>query len=600
MKQQPKTLLTFIGGVNKDRIGGNCQVIEHTDEKGQTTRIMVDLGSVFTPYETGFTAAYPNVDDYLNRQDFKTKQLHKAIKPVSALFLTHAHEDHIGALVNYVKMGYQLPPIYAGGFTRNFIRLAFAKEGLPLPEITKVKNNELIKIGSNIEVTPVNVSHSVIDSFGFTTLTFANSKPYTAIINNGDFLTDENMPIGSVFNKQSYIETIRKKQAPTTIIELDSTSTADNTHERIGFDQAVENTYNVCMQNLDRKIIISPVISRSLQNIAIDIEVARRLKTKVFLDSYWLQLVKDAMSLSGYKDFDDVVYRGKYQAYMADRSIAKKYIVCAGAFAQGMEDYEQNRSLTENSPIIMSSATKMALDLHPYVRLNKDCLILARQRIIHSINGQTGPKMLQLMANQGAKVVISPNGKQIGDFEEVQMQDSGHINAKDMISFLSDIQEVIPNLKVLPIHGTPEQCLDTQKLAQSLGFDTYMPSNLDSLEVGPNGITNVQIKKPVLSWYAVKTIMPNPYDSRDIPLEGLKEFWEVNENYEPIRKILELDNARRYRPSPKGKGNSIDIDALNELPSKEKITPQSHKASMRKTKKLSKIERFKKRRSNEY
>ena len=118
------TKLKFIGGVNKDRIGGNCSVIEHTDEKGETSRIMFDLGSIFTPQESGFIAAYPNVDEYFDRIDPKGGVLLKASKPVNMLFLTHAHEDHIGALINYTKMGYVLPPMKAGGFTRNFIRLA--------------------------------------------------------------------------------------------------------------------------------------------------------------------------------------------------------------------------------------------------------------------------------------------------------------------------------------------------------------------------------------------------------------------------------------------------------------------------------------------
>ena len=63
-----QTTLKFIGGVNKDRIGGNCSVIEHTDKQGNTECVMFDLGSIFTPYETGFVAAFPNVDEYFDRQ----------------------------------------------------------------------------------------------------------------------------------------------------------------------------------------------------------------------------------------------------------------------------------------------------------------------------------------------------------------------------------------------------------------------------------------------------------------------------------------------------------------------------------------------------
>ena len=130
-----QTVLRFIGGVNKDRIGGNCSVVEHTDEQGQTSRVMFDLGSMFTPFESGFVAAYPNVDEYFDRLDPKTGEFYKALKPIDALYITHAHEDHIGALVNYVKMGYILPPLKASGFTRNFIRLAFKRRVCRFPKL---------------------------------------------------------------------------------------------------------------------------------------------------------------------------------------------------------------------------------------------------------------------------------------------------------------------------------------------------------------------------------------------------------------------------------------------------------------------------------
>ena len=82
------TKVEFVGGVNRDRIGGNCMVIGHTNEKGETVRAMFDLGSLFTPYESGFTAAYPDVSDYFDRTDPDSGQVTKAIKPTAVLCLT--------------------------------------------------------------------------------------------------------------------------------------------------------------------------------------------------------------------------------------------------------------------------------------------------------------------------------------------------------------------------------------------------------------------------------------------------------------------------------------------------------------------------------
>lgn len=566
-----QTLLTFIGGVNKDRIGGNCSIIEHTDDKGNTTRIMYDLGSMFTPLESEFDAAFPNVDEFFDRVDVKSGKEYKALKPVDMLFITHAHEDHIGALVNYVKMGYRLPPMKAGGFTRNFIRLAFKKEGLPLPEIDKVKAGDNILVGGNTIVEAVDVSHSIVDSLGFHTLTLNRGKPYAAVMNNGDFLTEEEMPVGHPFNLQKYLDVFRHKPAPTTVVCLDSTSTVPGGKERIGFEKAVENTYNVIAGSPDRNIIISPVISRSVQNIAIDIETARRLHTKVFLEGKWLQTVKEAMTLSGYKDFDDVVYKGTLQGYLGDRRISKKYIVCTGAFAQGLENYENNIGMSETAPLPLAQATKMALDLHPHVKMNKNVLVVARQRIIDEINGRTGPKMLQLMAAQGAKVVMTPGSKHVGNFEEVQMQDSGHVNAEEMARFMTELHAAVPDIVAVPIHGNPEQCRNTQNLMDKIGVKTHISENFETLEIGRKNVAGVEPKITPATWFAVKQVLPNPCSEREIPLAGIREYYEVTEDYKPLRKICEVDNVQKYKPHDKGYHKNIDTEKLSELPQREKI-----------------------------
>ena len=583
-KPRVKTILKFIGGINKDRIGGNCSVLEHTDETGKTERVMFDLGSMFTPYESGFTAAYPNVDEYFDRTDLKTGKIYKALKPVNTLFITHAHEDHIGALINYTKMGYTLPPIKAGAFTRNFIRLAFAAEGMIAPEMEKIKAGDIIRVGDNIEVEAVDVSHSIVASLGFYTLTYNKGKPYAAIMNNGDFLTEEEMPFGKAFNKARYLDTLKRKKVPTTVLCLDSTSTTPQSSERIGFDKAVENTYNAVMTHADRNLIISPVISRSVQNIAIDVETARRLGTKIFLDGKWLQTVKNAMALSGYENFDDVIYKGTIQGYLNDKRLTKKYIVCTGAFAQGLENYEYNVGIDDTSPIPMSSATKMALDLHPYVKIDKNVLILARQRIIEEINGRTGPKMLQLFASQGAAVVMTPGNRPVGGFEEVRMQDSGHANANAVKALMIDVKKAVPDVIVIPIHGNPEQCRNTEEIMSGIGVKTYVAGNQEGLEISHGKVINVEPKVTPMTWYAVKSVMPNPFAEREIPLEGMKEYWEVTEDYHPLQKICEVQNTTKSKERGKYNNHEKKISQAEEMPYREQMRKTSLKTKNKKIK----------------
>lgn len=592
---QAGTKVNFIGGVNKDRIGGNSMVIEHTDEKGEITRAMFDVGSMFTPYESGFTAAYPNLDDYLDRVDPKTGQVTKATKPVDVLCLTHAHEDHIGGLVAYTKMGYQLPMIKASGFTRNLIRLAFAAQGMEAPYIEKINPGDNFRVGKDMVIEPFTVSHSTIDSIGFHTLTFVNDQPYAGIVNNGDFLTVEDMPVGKSFSLADYEDLVQRKL--TTNILVDSTSTIPYGKDRIGFDKAIANAYQAVEASSDRNVVISPVISRSVQNMAIDMEVARKLETKVFLDGKWLELVAKAMRMSGYDQFDDVIYKGTIDQYLNDKAVKKKYIVCTGAFAQGLREYENNQSnFSDNIP--MASATKMALGLHPSMKIGNHTLILARQRIIDEINGDTGPKMLQKMAALGAKVVMTPSGRKIGNFEEIQMQDSGHINAKALGIMIDAVNKYAPEAIYTPIHGNPEQCDNTKGIIEAHGGKVVIAENLDVMEAGQGKAKLMNEPQAPLTWYAVKQINFDPlHPDMSIPPEGRLEYWKVDEDYMPIEKIIEVDNVRRI-PAPRyGQGSEISggsemfDDTAENMPARESNKESKFKSAGKKQRRKEAIAR---------
>lgn len=555
-KKQAKTgtVLEFIGGVNKDRIGGNCSVIEHT-EKGQTTRVMYDLGTMFTPYESGFSAALPNVEEYFDRLNPETDEYVKATKPVSALFLTHAHEDHIGALIEYTKMGYKLPPIYASKFTRALIRIAFEQEGVPLPKIETIKPKQEIQVSDNMVVEAFAVSHSVVDPMGFHTLTTLRGKPHAGIINNGDFLTEENMPVGEGFSNEDYDDLLQRKLV--THVLVDSTSTQPNGSERIGFEQAVQNSLDVINRHPERNTIISPVISRSIQNIAIDIEVARRLGTKICLEGKWLDLVRQAMERSGHgDDFADVIYKGKLSQYMADKSIKKKYVVCTGAFAQGLKEYNLNQSDTQSFP--MAAMVKMVLGMHE-LKINKDCLILARQRIIEDINADECVEMYQRAASQGAVIAITPGSRKVGNAEEVQMQDSGHLNEKALDKYLDKIKKYAPHAIIVPIHGNPKQLVHTAKMALKKKMNIFIAINKQALTLAKEK-TEALTDKVQMVWIGVKKVFFDKlqaYSQKnyDVPPQGRTEYWHIDEWYLPIDKISEQNNMLSYQ-----KANNIPVD----------------------------------------
>jgi mRNA degradation ribonuclease J1/J2 len=108
MEKELGTTYNSVGGNNPIRIGASCGILEHKFQKGvPLTRIMFDLGALITPKNTEFDAIFPDVREYLGTEtSYPNSKL-------DAIFITHGHEDHLGAYVHLARAGYTFPPTYA-------------------------------------------------------------------------------------------------------------------------------------------------------------------------------------------------------------------------------------------------------------------------------------------------------------------------------------------------------------------------------------------------------------------------------------------------------------------------------------------------------
>ena len=165
-----------LGGIGE--FGMNCMGIRYGDEM-----IIVDAGMGFpeeTPY--GVDISIPNFDF-----------LDKYKNDLTALILTHGHEDHIGALPFFLKR-FNLP-VYASRFT-----IALADKRLSEHKMMddvllhRVDANDVTKIGS-FEIEYIYASHSLIDCFSL-----AIKTPVGTIIHTGDYKIDETPVIGEPYD----------------------------------------------------------------------------------------------------------------------------------------------------------------------------------------------------------------------------------------------------------------------------------------------------------------------------------------------------------------------------------------------------------------
>ena len=166
-----------LGGAGE--IGMNAYVYGY-GPKGRERLILVDLGVAFPDMDTS-----PGVDLVLPDISWLAKNINR----LEAIFITHAHEDHIGALAHLWPS--LRKPIYARTFTATIGRLKFEEAGLPKDAITTVAARPHVIEAGPFKVQFVPVSHSIPESAALIIDT-----PAGRIIHSGDFKRDATPIVG--------------------------------------------------------------------------------------------------------------------------------------------------------------------------------------------------------------------------------------------------------------------------------------------------------------------------------------------------------------------------------------------------------------------
>ena len=323
------TNVEFLGGNNEYRIGASSILVEHNEPNKPTARILIDDGAMFPPDWIGYDSAIPDMRPYFD-SPYGTAE-----KPVDAMFVTHCHEDHIGALVFLAAAKFKLPKIYTSEFTANFIKDQMKNNSVPeefMPEIEIIRQGESVKIGDNMKVSPFNLPHSTAGQLSFLVNTAVENKDSAGLVFTGDYHLDK-VPFGPSFSEEDLKQFMADKYV--SHIFMDSTSATssliDENGERIipDFDTAVQNTLRE-VQKHPEKQIFSPVIARSVQNLAIDIKVAAMTGRTLLIGSRGLrQAVKDLERIIHNKDrwVKERILQEQKAAYQSEKNAEKAGIV---------------------------------------------------------------------------------------------------------------------------------------------------------------------------------------------------------------------------------------------------------------------------------
>ena len=240
-----------LGGIGE--FGMNCMGIRYGDEM-----IVVDAGMGFpeeTPY--GVDISIPNFDF-----------LDEYADDLTALILTHGHEDHIGALPFFLKK-FNLP-VYASRFT---IALADKRlsEHKMLDDVLlhRVNANDVTKIGS-FEIEYIHASHSLIDCFSL-----AIKTPVGTIIHTGDYKIDETPVIGKPYDLKTL-----KRYGDEGVLALLADSTNATVPGRTPSEREVIPAFEEIFASAEGRIIVS-TFSSSLHRLQVVMDVAHAYDRKV-------------------------------------------------------------------------------------------------------------------------------------------------------------------------------------------------------------------------------------------------------------------------------------------------------------------------------
>ena len=155
----------------------NCLALE---QDGQV--MLVDCGVTFDARGLGIDVVFP---DFSGLEPYRDR--------IAGVFVTHGHEDHIGALP-YLLKRFDVPvwaPPYAAGLIRE--RLAEHDMGDHV-RLTETRPREVYEVGP-FSVEPIRVTHSIADATALAIRTSAG-----LVVHTGDFKFDASPPDGEAFD----------------------------------------------------------------------------------------------------------------------------------------------------------------------------------------------------------------------------------------------------------------------------------------------------------------------------------------------------------------------------------------------------------------
>ena len=404
-RSNKKIRIIPLGGL--EQIGMNITVIE-TDN----SMVIVDCGMAFPDEEMlGIDLVIPDITYLRDNAD-----------KIEGFFITHGHEDHIGALP-YVLRNLNVP-VYATRLTRALIENKLREHGLiESARLNTVQYGDVIKAG-DFAVEFIKTNHSIQDAAAL-----AIHSPAGVVLHTGDFKVDYTPVFGDTIDLQRFAEL--GKQGVLALL-CDSTNAT-----RQGFtmsEKTVGHTFEgIFGENKDKRIIVATFAS-NVDRVQQIISVAEEYDRKVVIDGRSMINVISTASELGYIKMKDntLIDISEIKNYPDDKIV----LIVTGS---------------QGEP--MAALSRMATGQHRKVQLSEHDLIVLSSTPIPG-NEKAVSKVINELSRKGTKVIY---------------QDT-HVSGHACVEELKLIYTLVHPKFSIPVHGELRHRLAQKEVAIAIGM----------------------------------------------------------------------------------------------------------------------------------
>ncbi len=424
-----KLQVVALGGLGE--FGMNMTAIRYGEDI-----IVVDSGMMFPEAELlGVDLVMPDLTFLKENQS-----------QVKALFLTHGHEDHIGA-VPYFLSEIDVP-VYGTDFTLALVDRRLEEYELEQePRFIKIKPKQIVEVGP-FKIEFIHVTHSIVSA-----VALAITTPLGVIIHTGDFKVDPTPTDNELFD----LHTLADYGKRGVLLLLSDSTNAD----RPGYtesERAVRPRMEDIFSRSDQRIVVS-CFSSSIHRIQLVLDLAEEYGRRVAVIGRSMVSVTEIAHSLGLLTIPDGILLRPQDAM--DLPANKVAILISG---------------TQGEP--MSALSRVSVDNHKHISVEKGDTVVLSSRIIPG-NEKAIFRMIDHMARRGADVLYGT------------MNPPLHVSGHGSIEEMKLVLNLVRPRYFMPIHGEYRQLSKHAKLAEHLRFagleDSFIMDTGDVLEIDHHG-----------------------------------------------------------------------------------------------------------------